>query len=99
MEDVLYETVIGPETDDTVEEVAKETLDKYSDKKRRREIKEVKALTGDKLIDSLCLDYLLALTARQGKIFTQGEHANKLFDSECFYVGFDEYLVWTQHFF
>ena len=41
LEDLINETIIDPELEEDVKELAIETLDKYSDKKRKREIKEV----------------------------------------------------------
>ena len=41
LEDILDDLVIGPATENDIKDVAMDTLDKYSDKKRRKEIKEV----------------------------------------------------------
>ncbi|KAK2170134.1 hypothetical protein LSH36_4g11046 [Paralvinella palmiformis] len=80
LDDLLEENVIQPEMMDQSQEVAVEMLTHYSNKVRSRDIRQIKKNSGEKLQDSLSLDYLLAYIARQGDLWTEGEHANKLLD-------------------
>ena len=45
-------------------------------------ISQVEKDTGDKLVDSFALDYLLSLVARQSNTWTEGAYAEKSLDSK-----------------
>ena len=81
-ENFLELEVIRPEVEDQSRDVIKEVCDEYNDKKRRRDIRQVRRDLGDKVLDSLQLDYLLLLFAKQGRIWTETEHIDKQLDGE-----------------
>lgn len=49
-------------------------------------ILQVSSQAGDQLMESIVIDYLLQLMARQGKVWTESDHANKLMDSKYMYI-------------
>ncbi|XP_048258055.1 uncharacterized protein LOC124113541 isoform X2 [Haliotis rufescens] len=79
-EDFLEDEVIGPEVEDEAVVVAKDIIQHYDSKITRREMKSVKEMAGDRLVESLCLDYLLSLISRQGKVWTESDFANRFVD-------------------
>ncbi|XP_071111289.1 uncharacterized protein [Haliotis cracherodii] len=79
-EDFLEDEVIGPEVEDEAVVVAKDIIQHYDSKITRREMKSVKEKAGDRLVESLCLDYLLSLISRQGKVWTESDFANRFVD-------------------
>lgn len=79
-ENFLEVEVILPEVKQQSRDVIKEVCDEYNDKKRRRDIRQVRRDLGDKVLDSLQLDYLLLLFAKQGRIWTETEHIDKQLD-------------------
>ncbi|XP_052253861.1 uncharacterized protein LOC127860095 isoform X2 [Dreissena polymorpha] len=79
-EDFLRDEVIHGEVEELLTEVAKETLSHYDNKVMRRELKVVSKQAGDRLMESIMLDYLLQLVARQGHVWTESDHANKYMD-------------------
>ena len=81
-ENFLEVEVIQPEVEQQSRDVIKEVCDEYNDKRRRRDIRQVRRDLGDKVLDSLQLDYLLLLFAKQGRIWTETEHIDKQLDGE-----------------
>ncbi|KAL5019724.1 hypothetical protein ScPMuIL_002616 [Solemya velum] len=79
-EDIIEEALIIPVIDEDAPEIATEVLDHYDSQIVRRELKEVSHQAGDKLIDSVCMDYLISLISRQGIVWTESDHANKHMD-------------------
>ena len=43
-------------------------------------VPQVSNQAGDKLVESIMLDYIMQLVARQGKVWTQSDHASKYMD-------------------
>ncbi|XP_052805907.1 uncharacterized protein LOC128235194 isoform X3 [Mya arenaria] len=79
-EDFIRDEVIEAELEELLPEIAAEVLTHYDTKVMRRELKEVSSHAGDKLIESIMLDYIMQLVARQGKVWTESDHASKYMD-------------------
>ena len=82
LENLLEDSVIDPEVDAMTRDVITEVCDAFSNSKRRRGIRQVKHDVGDNLMDGLCLDYLLLLSVKQGRIWTENEHVIKVLDGQ-----------------
>ena len=82
MEDIIQEVVIEPEVAAQTRDVISEVCDAFNDKRRRRDVRLVQRDVGEKLLDGLCLDYLLLLSVKQGRIWTENEHVTKLLDGK-----------------
>lgn len=50
---------------------------------------QISKKAGDRLMESICLEYLLSLISRQGKVWNESDHANKFLDGEC--------IIFMQH--
>ena len=82
LENLLEDSVVDPEVDAMTRDVITEVCDAFSNSKRRRGIRQVKHDVGDNLMDGLCLDYLLLLSVKQGRIWTENEHVIKVLDGQ-----------------
>ncbi|XP_048776948.2 uncharacterized protein LOC125681077 isoform X2 [Ostrea edulis] len=80
LEEFIESYVIEHEVEEEIAEIAKEVLEHYDTKIEKRELREVSKKAGDKLMESLCLEYLLSLISRQGKVWNESDHANRYLD-------------------
>ncbi|KAK7106142.1 uncharacterized protein [Littorina saxatilis] len=76
----IEEEVIAAEAEEEAASVAAEMLQHYDNKITRRELKEVSKKANGLLGDSLLMNYMLSVIARQGKIWTQDDHNNRYLD-------------------
>ncbi|XP_060552983.1 uncharacterized protein LOC132714204 isoform X5 [Ruditapes philippinarum] len=79
-EDFIRDVVIESELEEELPEIAKSVLTHYDTKVLRRELKEVSSQAGDRLMESIMLDYILNLVSRQGNVWGESEYANKFMD-------------------
>ncbi|KAL4228739.1 hypothetical protein ACF0H5_011782 [Mactra antiquata] len=93
---IKYE-VIESELEEEIPEIAKSVLSHYDTKVMKRELKEVSSQAGDKLMESIMIDYLLTLLARQGNVWTESDHANKFMDDMISSVLLDKMFNVTVH--
>ncbi|XP_063439535.1 uncharacterized protein LOC134720903 isoform X2 [Mytilus trossulus] len=80
IEQIIEEDILVQEVDEEAPEIAEEVLSQYDSKIERRELKEVAKQAGDKLQESILLDYILSMVASQGRVWSQSDHANKYLD-------------------
>ncbi|XP_041372596.1 uncharacterized protein LOC121385871 [Gigantopelta aegis] len=79
-EDFLEEHVIGPEVDEESFGVATDVIKHFDNKVTQQQLKAIRHQAGDKLVDSFCLEYLLSLVSRQGRVWTESDFASKYLD-------------------
>lgn len=80
LEEFIDTYVIEPEMEEEISEIAKEVLERYDTKIEKKELREISKKAGDRLMESICLEYLLSLISRQGKVWNESDHANKFLD-------------------
>ncbi|XP_064611972.1 uncharacterized protein LOC135475926 isoform X2 [Liolophura sinensis] len=92
LEGFIEDQVIESEVSQESKLVADEVLQELDNKIRRKELKEVSKYGQEKVIDSVCLDYLLALISRQGTIWSQSDFANRAMDSMMLSLIMEQYF-------
>eukprot|EP00105_Crassostrea_gigas_P016646 XP_011434107.1 PREDICTED: uncharacterized protein LOC105333013 [Crassostrea gigas] len=80
LEEFINTYVIEPEMEEEISEIAKEVLEHYDTKIEKKELREISKKAGNRLMESICLEYLLSLISRQGKVWNESDHANKFLD-------------------
>lgn len=80
LEEFINTYVIEPEMEEEISEIAKEVLEHYDTKIEKKELREISKKAGNRLLESICLEYLLSLISRQGKVWNESDHANKFLD-------------------
>nr|KAG5705384.1 hypothetical protein BaRGS_011156 [Batillaria attramentaria] len=90
-EDFIEKEVIAPEVEEEATAVATEILQHYDNKVTKRELREVTKKANGQLVDSLFMGYLLSVIARQGKLWTQDDHANRLLDDMILNIAMEQY--------
>nr|XP_022326581.1 uncharacterized protein LOC111126331 isoform X1 [Crassostrea virginica] len=91
LEEFIEIYVIEPELEEELPEIAKDILEHYDTKIEKKELKEISKKAGDKLMESICLEYLLSLISRQGKVWNESDHANKYLDDVILNLLFGQY--------
>lgn len=91
-EDFIAKEVIAPEVEEEAQAVATEILQHYDNKLTKRELKEVTRKANGQLIDSLLMDYMMSVLSRQGKLFTQDDHANRHLDDMILDIAMEQYF-------
>ncbi|XP_022326583.2 uncharacterized protein LOC111126331 isoform X2 [Crassostrea virginica] len=91
LEEFIETYVIEPELEEELPEIAKDILEHYDTKIEKKELKEISKKAGDKLMESICLEYLLSLISRQGKVWNESDHANKYLDDVILNLLFGQY--------
>lgn len=80
LEEFINVYVIEHELEEEMSEIAKDVLEHYDTKIEKKELREISNKAGDRLMESICLEYLLSLISRQGKVWNESDLANKFLD-------------------
>lgn len=80
IEGYLEDEIIEVEVEEESAEIAQDILHRFDSKLMRKELKEVSKKAGDKLMDLFIGEQLLLLVAKQGKVWGENDHYNKIMD-------------------
>lgn len=97
LENIIEDDIIVQEVDEEAPEIAQEVLNQYDSKIEKRELKEVAKQAGDKLQESVLLDYILSLIASQGRVWSESDHANKYLDNLLLDLMIEQFYTVKDH--
>ncbi|XP_021341487.1 uncharacterized protein LOC110442286 isoform X2 [Mizuhopecten yessoensis] len=80
IEGYLEDEIIEVEVEEESAEIAHDILNRFDSKLMRKELKEVSKKANEKLMDQFIVEQLLLLVAKQGKVWGENDHYNKIMD-------------------